>query len=82
MKFPLEKFANAIQSYIAVRSLVYNNVEGSNHGMAIDGMLKDPICFNSKRYGALKLDLTKLSLTIPWLTIHLRNRTNCHDFSS
>lgn len=50
-----EKIANALH-HGAVGALVYNNVEGSNLGMAIDGDAKKiPSVFISKRYGeALK----------------------------
>ena len=50
-----EKIANALH-HGAVGAMVYNNVEGSNLGMAIDGDAKKiPSVFISKRYGeALK----------------------------
>ena len=50
-----EKIANALH-HGAVGALVYNNVEGSNLGMSIDGDAKKiPSVFISKRYGeALK----------------------------
>ena len=63
-----EKIANALH-HGAVGALVYNNVEGSNLGMSIDGDAKKiPSVFISKRYGeALKAGSYKVVF----------NNTNC-----
>ena len=61
-----EKIANAFH-HGAAGALVYNNVEGSNLGMAIEGdAKKDPICLYFKTLwgSSLRQVPTKLSLTI------------------
>lgn len=72
-----EKIANAFH-HGAAGALVYNNVEGSNLGMAIEGDAKRShlSLFQNAMGKLLRQVPTKLSLTILWPTVHLQRQIN------
>ena len=73
-----EKIANAFH-HGAAGALVYNNVEGSNLEWQLMGDAKRShlSLFQNVMGKLLRQVPTKLSLTMPWPTVHLQRQINC-----
>ena len=78
-----------IQSMCNIKTSKANQVIHQIHeletlGCQLMGMLRKfhQSSFQNAMGKLLKLDLTKLSLTIPWPTVHLQKQTNCLIFQA